>query len=98
MKIISKGRGEGKTHDLIELANKEDGYNLIVCHSKKEVLRVWEIILEKKYKLPMPITFSEFLNRAYCGMNINNFFIDNVDLLLQSITNVKIGGITINEI
>ncbi len=97
MKIISKGRGEGKTYDLIELANKEDGYNLIVCHSRGEVLRVWKIILEKKYKLPQPITYIDFINRAYCGMNINNFFIDNVDLLLQSITDVKIGGITVNE-
>lgn len=97
MNVIYEERQRGKTTKLLELANKHEGYNLIVCCSMNEVNRLWGIILEKKYNLPQPITFDDFLKRNYCGYNVANLFIDNVDLLLHHIATANIGGITINK-
>lgn len=98
MKILYKGRGKGKTTELIEYAATLKGYNLIVCCDKKEALRLWEIIREKKYKLPMPISFEEFTQQKYYGPNINAFLIDNADLLIQYLSpKVSIEGITFNK-
>lgn len=98
MKVIYKGRAEGKTHDLIEEANSKEGYNLIVCFCRSEVERVWLIIKEKGYKLPMPITFNDFINNKYAGINIKNLYIDNIDLCLQTISRSPIGCITLNKV
>lgn len=87
----------GKTHDLIEEANGKEGYNLIVCFCREEAHRVWLIIQEKEYKLPMPITFSDFVKNNYSGVNVENVFIDNIDLCIQTISHVPIGCITLNH-
>ncbi len=98
MKIIYTQRGGGKTTKLLEEARKLKGYNLIVCIDKKEAQRVWKEILLKKYKLPQPITFKEFIDEAYCGMNINSFLIDNADLFLQHLSRgVKIHAVTFTK-
>ena len=98
MKLICRSRGGGKTTELIEEAKKLEGYNLIVCQDKNEVRRLWQEILEKKYELPQPITFDEFLRRAYCGRNVNAFLIDNADLLIQYLSKgVKVHAITFNK-
>ena len=83
MKIICKPRGHGKTTELIEHAKTLEGYNLIVVHDRAECFRLWKIIQEKGYKLPMPISFSEFTEQKFCGVNVNAFLIDNADLLIQ---------------
>ncbi len=97
MKLIHKSRREGKTTDLIEEARKLPGYNLIVCYDKAEADRIWKIIREKEYDLAMPISFGEFITGKY-GFHINNFLIDNVDMLLQDISKgVNIHAITLNK-
>ena len=99
MKIIITSRQGGKTTKLIEEAKKLKGYNLIICHSRKEALRLWDEIKIKGYSLPLPITFEEFLDGRYYGKNINAFLIDNVDLLVQYISKgVKIHAITLTEV
>jgi len=99
MKVIYKSRGRGKTTELIEHAKTLKGYNLIVCSDRKATHRLWKLILEKKYDLPMPITFDEFINQQYCGRNINAFLIDDADLLIQYMSReVKIEAITLLKI
>ena len=98
MNIIYKKQRGGKTTQLLELASKQEGYNLVVCNSHQDVKRLWGIILEKKYGLPQPITFYDFIKRNYCGRNIENIYIDNADILLQFMCDsTKIGGITITK-
>ena len=75
MKIIT---GSTKTTELLKEASSKDGYNLIVCHSPKEVTRLRGIIQRKRYKLPIPITYDEFLGAKYYGKGVDALFIDNV--------------------
>lgn len=97
MEIIYKKRNMGKTHDLLELANNTEGHNLIVCHGRNAVDEVWALILKNEYNLPQPITFDDFINNRYHGMSFDNFFMDNVDLCLQSMSAVGIKAITLTE-
>lgn len=98
MEIICKSRGNGKTTELIEKINKIDGYNLIICKDIRECQRLWKIIQEKEYKIPMPISFDDFLNNRYCGRNVNVLAIDNADLLLQYIArDVEVSAITLTK-
>ena len=97
MKIICDGRQCGKTTKMLEWTNNQKGYNLIVCSDLREVQRLWKIILEKKYDLPQPITFNDFIKRNYCGRNIKNIVIDNVDLLLKTMCTTKLGCITLTQ-
>ena len=95
MKLIYSARGGGKTTRLIKEAKRLKGYNLIICRDRKEAMRLWKEIVNKKYNLPQPITFDEFVKGRYQGNNINAFLIDNVDMLLQYIAGgVKIHAIT----
>lgn len=88
----------GKTSDLIEEATKLSGYNLIICRDIRTVQNVWVKILEKKYNLPHPITFDDFINKRYYEKNINAFLIDDADLLLQYISKgVKIYAVSFNK-
>ncbi len=102
MKIIYKPSRCGKTTELIKLASKEK-YGLIVCHSRDEVNRVWYMALEMEknkeieFLPPKPITFQEFLGRAYYGSKLEKIYIDNADMLLQSLTPLKIDTITLTE-
>lgn len=99
MIIISKAREMGKTTWMIEEAKKLKGYNLIVCIDRKEANRLWKEILSKGYKLPLPITFDDFIKQNYYGHNINAFLIDNADMLIQYMSRgVKIHAITIDEV
>lgn len=96
-KIIIE-RGRGKTTSLIKRAASLDGYNLIVCINRNQVKEIWKTIIEKKINLPMPITFDEFLKEKYYGMRVDNFLIDDADILLQSISRgVNIDSITLNK-
>ncbi len=97
MKLIQTLRGGGKTTEIIKEARRLPGYNLIICQNKWAVRDIWKIIVEKKYDLPQPITFEEFIRGQYHGRNINAFLIDNADLLIQYISKgVKIHAITMN--
>jgi len=102
MEIIVRPHRYGKTTELIKRASQVK-YGLIVCSSKNESFRIWDMISEmmKSGEItqapPMPITYREFLDREYAGKNITEFFIDNADNLLQSITPVKIGAITLTD-
>jgi len=91
MRKIIKGRGDGKTTDLIHLSHETGDY--IVCRSQEECSRISAIAREQKLDIPFPITYTEFLNGRY-GMRISGFLIDNSDDFLQSISKVPVKAVT----
>lgn len=94
MNIKMRGRQKGKTTELINECHEKKGY--IVCHSLDECRRVFHEALKMGKKIPMPISYDEFLNKRYYSRGIERFYIDNADMLLQYITPVPIETITIN--
>lgn len=98
MNIIYKSRQCGKTTDLLEFANKHKGNNVIVCPSLVEASKLSKIIAEKKYDLKT-ISWYEFLHsdRLRGKKRIDNFFIDNAEVVLQCLTPVNIACITVNR-
>jgi len=98
MKLIYKSKQMGKTTELIEKAKKLKGYNLIVCVDRVTAVKVWKIIIEKKYNLPQPISFDELVKGQYYGNHINAFLIDDADKLIQYISKgVKVHAVTFNK-
>lgn len=101
MKIIHRPKGAGKTFELIKLASQEK-HRLIVCHSKIEANRVWHQMIEMQergeieYLPPRPISYQELLDRQYYGHIIDEILIDNADIFLQYLCQVKIGAISIS--
>lgn len=95
MKIIIRPRGMGKTTELIRQSNKEWKY--IVCHSHQEAVRIQEQARRINIEIPLPITYQEFLEKQYYGKGIKGFLVDNVGMLLQSLSPVKIDTITLTD-
>ena len=91
MIVIQRKRGRGRTTKLVELALQTGAYLVIL--SQNEISRIRRTF----ERVPKMITFNEFRNRDYFAKGINGFVIDNVDILLQSITPVSIIGISLNE-
>ena len=95
MKIYCDFPEKEKTTKLIKESAGTGDY--IVCFNSKEAIRIKTKAQKMRLDIPLPITYDEFLHRRYCGKNIKGFLIDNVDLLLQSLTQVPINSITINK-
>lgn len=83
MRTISGGRGEGKTTTLIKISADSGAY--IVCFSMKEADRVHMEAIKMGLKIPLPITYDEFISRHYSPKGVRSLLIDNVDMLLQYI-------------
>jgi hypothetical protein len=94
--LIIRPRQSGKTTKLIQLAAKEE-YGLIVTNNKMQAKRVFELAQKLHLKIPMPITYDEFINRKYAGMNVSALFIDNAEILLQMMAKAPIKAITMSN-
>lgn len=81
MQIILRPRGAGKTTEIVKWCVEKGGY--IVCKDLEECYRVAKIAKEAGYSIPFPISFDEFLSKPSYGRNIQQFLIDDADLLLQ---------------
>lgn len=88
-------RGFGKTTQLIIKSAKSGNY--IVCHTKDEAKRIKDQANRLGLNIPLPITYSEFLEKQYDGTYVNGFLIDNLELFLPYLTNVPINAITLNN-
>lgn len=84
--------GTGKTHQLILECHLHGGY--IVCANLRESERIAQKAKELNLKIPLPITYLEFIKGQYG--NVAPLHIDNVERLLQEISRVEIGTITLN--
>lgn len=94
MKAIVAPRGSGKTTQLIKLCAAHQ-YALIVCRDRHMCEWTYRHAQELGYNIPLPITFQEFLSGVYRGKLIDALLFDNIDLSLQSLTNVPIEAITL---
>lgn len=83
------------TVELIYESAKTGAY--IVCPAKKDVERILSAAAKLKLNIPCPLTFYEFLEEKYHGKGIPGFLIDDVDLLLQRLSDVPIDAISIGH-
>tara|TARA_R110000822_G_scaffold128195_4_gene263891 strand:- start:961 stop:1341 length:381 start_codon:yes stop_codon:yes gene_type:complete len=96
MKVMLKARGKGKTHALIERAAIGGGY--IVCRTRQDASRIGMMAREMELNILFPITYDDFVKERYLGANISEFYIDDADDLLQSLSpRVRIDTITISD-
>jgi len=95
MEKILAPHGGGKTTDLIGMADitKNPGY-YIVCFDKKEARRILALSIQRKTQINFPITYQEFIEKEYYAKGIDGFLIDNLEDLIQKISDVKIKAIT----
>lgn len=95
MKIISKGRRNGKTTELIRMCAERGGY--IVCRSNNAALMIKRQSKEMGLKIPYPITYAELLHKNYYAKGVKKLYIDDANELLRTLTRgVEVEAITIN--
>ncbi|KKN31168.1 hypothetical protein LCGC14_0826770 [marine sediment metagenome] len=95
MDVIVNKRQTGKTTHLIK--RSAETWSYIVCHSQEEAGRIYRVAKEMSLNIPFPITFHEFLNKKYHLPGIKGFLIDNADMMLQQLTSVPVGAITLTH-
>jgi hypothetical protein len=88
-------RGKGKTTELIKKSAESGDY--IVCHQLAEVNRIQMEARRMGLRIPLPITYDEFLKKRYHSKGISGFLIDNADMFLQSLSDVPINNITVSS-
>jgi len=94
MEIIIKPRGGGKTTELIKMAHERGGY--IVCRNFTEAQRIYDEARKMELYILFPLAYNEFIDSAYHGSNVREFYIDDAQVLLQQLTAVNIKAITLN--
>lgn len=92
MWFIGGKRQQGKTTQLIKIAAENGGY--IVCRSKHECGRINDMAHAMGVRIAFPLTYQEFIEKRYHGKGISRFYIDDADVLLQSLTEVPIEVVT----
>lgn len=94
--IILSDRRKGKTTKLIEMCHK-DKYSLIVCPTNEMCKYVFKMAKDMNKEIPMPITFSDFVNHRWYSHGISNFYFDELQMSLQNIAgNVPIKSAVID--
>lgn len=93
--MIIKPRGGGKTTDLIKIAHERHGY--IVCRNFTEAERVHKESRKMGFDILFPMTYQEFMDRSYRGVDVREFYIDDAQALLQQLTAIPIEAITLNH-
>jgi len=94
MRLIIKGKGHGKTEELMRLS--AENWHHMVVRDQAEVDRIWGLARDKDIDIPQPITFDQFMGGHY-GTGIKGFLIDNADFLLRAITGPPIMAISMTD-
>lgn len=95
IKVIVRSRQAGKTTEAIKLAGEKYAY--IVCPDVQQVRFIEKLARDMGIKIPLPLTWREFVEKHYYGAGVKGFVIDNLDQCLQSMTSVNIEAVTFNE-
>jgi len=88
-------RGGGKTSQLIRKSAKTGYY--IVCINQDNASYIQSKAIDMGLDIPFPITFHEFLHGRYSAAGVKGVLIDNADILLESVSTVPIGAITLSN-
>jgi hypothetical protein len=100
MRVILSGRKTSRTTQLIELCaetERNGKISYIVCHSHEAAYAIKQKAMEMNLDIRFPITFAEFMSGLYAGQRIKNFFFDNADMFLQSLTPVHIAAVVFEK-
>ena len=57
MKLIYKGRRQGKTYDMIKLASENKGY--ILCSTFKQAQHIYDLSKDMGLSIHFPITYAD---------------------------------------
>ena len=57
MKVISKGRRQGKTYDMIKLASENKGY--ILCSTVHQAQHIYNLSKDMGMDIHFPITYTD---------------------------------------
>ena len=95
MKIILKGRGEGKTTELIKESAKTGKY--ILTADRNRVCKIDEMAKRMGLHIPFPITVEEAMRYRFRDSFINRILIDDADDVLRMIFQVEIDTITLTK-
>ena len=84
MKVIYKGRGEGKTTKLIEESAQTGIY--ILCANRSAAQNIFNQAHDLNLNIPFPVTVEEyFRTHGFRGSFIREVLIDDADLVLQTV-------------
>jgi hypothetical protein len=94
MIVITRGGRAGKTTELIKHCAKHGG--TIVTHNTFLVKRIEKMVTDLGLEIPKPITYAEFIEARYRGRrDIPEFYIDDAEKLLQSMSHIPVTAITL---
>jgi hypothetical protein len=95
MNVIYKGRGEGKTEELLQLAAKDQ--LTLVLMNRSECMRIQRRAVDLNLTIPMLITHTDFLEGHRGGHRIKGLLIDNAEVFLQKMTHISVVAISVNK-
>jgi hypothetical protein len=93
MKVIYKGRGQGKTYDMIKFASENNGY--ILCRTFQQAQHIYELSKDMGLSIHFPITYSDLPLTK--GQQIDNVLIDNAEALIEFAVGKKVSAISITD-
>lgn len=93
MKVIYKGRGQGKTYDMIKLASENKGY--ILCSTIQQAQYIYELSKDMGLSIHFPITYSEMPLTK--GQRIESVLIDNAEDFIEMAVGNKVSAISITD-
>lgn len=98
MKIIAKGRGTGKTTELVRESARTGQY--ILATNKAHVQSIEQIAKKAGVTIPYPVTVDEIvrMDRFTCGSSIqrDGLLVDEAIMVLSKLIGLKITGVTIS--
>ena len=81
--LIVADRDTGKTRHLITKCS-QDEYSLIVCPTRMMCNYVFRMARDMDLKIPMPITFNEFVRGEFLPHDVEKFYFDELQLSLHN--------------
>ena len=80
--IIVADRCTGKTRHLIQKCS-QDEYSIIVCPNHMMCNYTFKEAESMGVKIPMPITFEDFVRGKFSSRNVNKFYFDELGISLS---------------
>ena len=93
MKLIYKGRRQGKTYDMIKLASENEGY--ILCRTFKQAQHIYDLSKDMGLSIHFPITYSDLPLKK--GQRIDSVLIDDAEVFIEKSVGNKVSAISITD-
>lgn len=93
MIVIHKGRGQGKTYDMIKLASENKGY--ILCKTFQQAQHIYDLSKDMGVDIHFPITYSDLPLTK--GQRVDNILIDNAETFIETMVGKKVSAISITD-